>query len=86
MESVRNWGGLKYLTVRALPNTKESQEELQATILMDLPHRKQMLPLFEPVELESIALGRSTDYIAGLMRTGSIQSHQVSVSGGNQKD
>ncbi|KPQ13205.1 MAG: SusC family TonB-depedent receptor [Algoriphagus marincola HL-49] len=41
--------------------------------------------LFEPVELESIALGRSTDYIAGLMRTGSIQSHQVSVSGGNQK-
>lgn len=41
--------------------------------------------LFEPVELESLELGRSTDYIAGLMRTGNIQSHQVSVSGGNQK-
>lgn len=41
--------------------------------------------LFEPVELESLELGRSTDYIAGLMRTGNIQSHQVSVSGGNEK-
>ncbi len=41
--------------------------------------------LFEPVELESLALGRSTDYLGGLMRTGSIQSHQVSVSGGNEK-
>ncbi len=41
--------------------------------------------LFEPVELESIALGRSTDYVAGLMRQGNIQSHQVGVSGGNDK-
>jgi TonB-linked SusC/RagA family outer membrane protein len=41
--------------------------------------------IFEPVELESIALGRSTDYIAGLMRQGNIQSHQLSVSGGSDK-
>jgi TonB-linked SusC/RagA family outer membrane protein len=41
--------------------------------------------IFEPVELESIALGRSTDYIAGLMRQGNIQSHQVGVSGGSDK-
>ena len=41
--------------------------------------------LFEPVELESISLGRSTDYIAGLMQGGNIQSHQVGVSGGNDK-
>lgn len=41
--------------------------------------------IFEPVELESIALGRSTDYISGLMRQGNIQSHQVGVSGGSEK-
>lgn len=41
--------------------------------------------LFEPIELESIGLGRSTDYVAGLMRNGNIQSHQVGVSGGNDK-
>jgi TonB-linked SusC/RagA family outer membrane protein len=41
--------------------------------------------IFEPVELESIALGRSTDYVGGLMQTGNIQSHQVGVSGGNDK-
>jgi TonB-linked SusC/RagA family outer membrane protein len=41
--------------------------------------------LFEPVELESIGLGRSTDYPSALLRTGSIQSHQVSVSGGTEK-
>lgn len=41
--------------------------------------------LFEPVELESIALGRSTDYVAGLMRQGNIQSHQIGVSGGDAK-
>ena len=41
--------------------------------------------LFEPVELESIQLGRSTDYPSALLRTGSIQSHQVSVSGGTEK-
>lgn len=41
--------------------------------------------LFEPVELESISLGRSTDYVAGLMQGGNIQSHQIGVSGGNDK-
>lgn len=41
--------------------------------------------LFEPVELESIAQGRSTDYIGGLLRTGAIQSHQVGLSGGSDK-
>ncbi|MDF2159264.1 TonB-dependent receptor [Algoriphagus sp. CAU 1675] len=41
--------------------------------------------LFEPVELESLALGRSTDYVGGLLRTGAIQSHQVGVSGGSDK-
>ena len=41
--------------------------------------------IFEPVELESIALGRSTDYVGGLMRQGNIQSHQIGVSGGNDK-
>lgn len=41
--------------------------------------------IFEPVELESIELGRSTDYPAGLLRTGNIQSHQVGVSGGSEK-
>ncbi|UCS92847.1 TonB-dependent receptor [Echinicola marina] len=41
--------------------------------------------LFEPVELEGIAQGRTTDYIGALLRTGSIQSHQVGVSGGSEK-
>jgi len=41
--------------------------------------------IFEPRELESIATGRSTDYVAGMLRTGAIQSHQVSVSGGSEK-
>lgn len=41
--------------------------------------------LFEPVELESIAMGRSTDYPAGLIRNGSIQSYQLGVSGGSDK-
>lgn len=41
--------------------------------------------IFEPVEIESIGLGRSTDYVAGLMRQGSIQSHQIGVSGGSEK-
>ncbi len=41
--------------------------------------------IFEPVELESIATGRSTDYIGAMIRTGSVQSHQVDVTGGNQK-
>ncbi|HSI76998.1 MAG TPA: TonB-dependent receptor [Lunatimonas sp.] len=41
--------------------------------------------LFEPVELEAIAQGRSFDYIDALTRTGSIQSHQIGVSGGSDK-
>ncbi|HEV7350647.1 TonB-dependent receptor [Telluribacter sp.] len=41
--------------------------------------------IFEPVELESIKLGRSTDYPSFLLRTGTIQSHQVGVSGGTEK-
>jgi TonB-linked SusC/RagA family outer membrane protein len=41
--------------------------------------------IFEPNELESIALGRSFDYIDALTRTGSIQSHNISVGGGNEK-
>lgn len=41
--------------------------------------------IFEPVELDGIATGRTTDYVGGLMRTGNIQSHQVGVSGGNEK-
>ncbi|AEL27887.1 SusC/RagA family TonB-linked outer membrane protein [Cyclobacterium marinum] len=41
--------------------------------------------LFEPNELESIELGRSFDYIDALTRTGSIQNHNVSVGGGNEK-
>src|SRR5690606_29607759 len=41
--------------------------------------------IFEPNELESIRLGRSFDYIDALTRTGSIQSHNVSVGGGNDK-
>jgi TonB-linked SusC/RagA family outer membrane protein len=41
--------------------------------------------IFEPVELEGIALGRSTDYPAGLLRDGNIQSHQIGVSGGSDK-
>ena len=30
-------------------------------------------------------MGRSTDYIGGLLRTGAIQSHQIGVSGGSDK-
>jgi TonB-linked SusC/RagA family outer membrane protein len=41
--------------------------------------------IFEPVEIESIQMGRSTDYVAGLMRRGHIQSHQIGVSGGSEK-
>jgi TonB-linked SusC/RagA family outer membrane protein len=41
--------------------------------------------IFEPRELASIASGRSTDYVAGMLRTGAIQNHQVSVSGGSEK-
>lgn len=41
--------------------------------------------IFEPRELASIASGRSTDYVDGLLRPGAIQSHQVGVSGGSEK-
>jgi len=41
--------------------------------------------IFEPRELESIKTGRSTDYVNGMLRTGMIQSHQIGVSGGNDK-
>jgi len=41
--------------------------------------------IFEPVEVESIQQGRSTDYVGGSLRTGIIQSHQVGVSGGTEK-
>ena len=41
--------------------------------------------LFTPVELEGIAEGRSIDYQSYLLRTGTIQSHQVGVSGGSEK-
>ncbi|SFB36343.1 SusC/RagA family TonB-linked outer membrane protein [Algoriphagus aquimarinus] len=41
--------------------------------------------IFEPIELDGIAQGRTTDYPGGLMRTGSIQSYQLGVSGGSDK-
>jgi TonB-linked SusC/RagA family outer membrane protein len=41
--------------------------------------------IFEPRELASIASGRSTDYVAEMIRPGAIQSHQVAVSGGSEK-
>ncbi len=41
--------------------------------------------IFEPVELESIKLGRSTDYPDALLRTGTINNYQVGVSGGTEK-
>ena len=41
--------------------------------------------IFEPVELESIQMGRSTDYVDAMLRTGMIQSHQLGVSGGSEK-
>lgn len=41
--------------------------------------------LFEAVELESIKLGRTTDYQSLLLRNSLQQSHQVSVMGGTEK-
>ncbi|TXE13557.1 SusC/RagA family TonB-linked outer membrane protein [Algoriphagus aquimarinus] len=41
--------------------------------------------IFEPIELDGIAQGRTTDYPGGLMRNGSIQSYQLGVSGGSDK-
>jgi TonB-linked SusC/RagA family outer membrane protein len=40
--------------------------------------------IFEPVELESIAMGRSTDYQDLIVRNGHQQSHQVGVTGGSE--
>jgi TonB-linked SusC/RagA family outer membrane protein len=39
----------------------------------------------DPVVLEGVLTGRSTDYVGGMLRQGSIQSHQVGVSGGDAK-
>ncbi|EKB50314.1 SusC/RagA family TonB-linked outer membrane protein [Cecembia lonarensis] len=41
--------------------------------------------LFEPVELDGIARGRTTDYVGALLRTGVIQNYQVGVQGGSDK-
>ncbi len=41
--------------------------------------------LFDPVELDGIKTGRSTDYQDLLLRDGNQQSHQLGVSGGNEK-
>ena len=41
--------------------------------------------IFETVELESIKLGRSTDYIDAMLRSGAIQNYQIGVSGGTEK-
>lgn len=41
--------------------------------------------IFEPVEIDGIAQGRTTDYPAGLLRDGSIQSYQLGISGGSDK-
>jgi TonB-linked SusC/RagA family outer membrane protein len=41
--------------------------------------------LFEAVELEGISSGRTTDYQSYLLRQGLIQSHQIGVSGGNDR-
>lgn len=41
--------------------------------------------LFEPIEIDGITNNRTTDYQSYLLRTGSIQSHQIGVSGGSEK-
>jgi TonB-linked SusC/RagA family outer membrane protein len=41
--------------------------------------------IFDAVELEGLAQGRTTDYQDHITRTGSITSHQVSISGGSDK-
>ncbi len=41
--------------------------------------------IFEAVELDAIAKGRSFDYVNALLREGSVQSHHLSVSGGSDK-
>lgn len=39
----------------------------------------------DPIELESLALGRSTDYLDEVLNNGWQTNHQVSVSGGSEK-
>jgi TonB-linked SusC/RagA family outer membrane protein len=41
--------------------------------------------LFEAVELDGIAKGRTTDYQSYILRTGNIQSHQIGIQGGSEK-
>ncbi len=41
--------------------------------------------LFEPVEIDGIATGRTTDYQSYLLRTGSIQNHHIGVTGGSDR-
>ncbi|KAA5549103.1 SusC/RagA family TonB-linked outer membrane protein [Adhaeribacter rhizoryzae] len=41
--------------------------------------------VFEAVELESIAMGRETDYQDYIVQNGSIQSHQLGIAGGGDK-
>lgn len=41
--------------------------------------------IFETVELESIKLGRSTDYVDAMLRSGAIQNYQIGISGGSEK-
>lgn len=41
--------------------------------------------LFEPIELDGLAKGRSTNYQDYILRQGAIQSHQLGVMGGDKK-
>ena len=41
--------------------------------------------IFETVELESIKLGRSTEYVDAMLRSGAIQNYQIGISGGTEK-
>ena len=43
------------------------------------------LRIFEPVELDGIKSGRTTDYPDALLRTGTINNYQIGVSGGTEK-
>jgi TonB-linked SusC/RagA family outer membrane protein len=40
---------------------------------------------FEPVVLANIKAGKDFDYVAALLREGFVQSHQIDVTGGNEK-
>ena len=41
--------------------------------------------IFDAIELEGIATGRSTNYQDYITQTGSIQSHQIGIAGGSEK-